>query len=330
MWDLIADVGGTHMRLAAHFPTGEIVEHRSYRSDGDLGIEHACAAYIEWRGAAPDCIVVAAAGVVHDRAVTLTNARQTLSEADLTRISPSSRVRILNDFEAAAWSLATVMEDDVEMLQGTLDNATSPRLIIGPGTGLGVGALIRANGMPEVIPGEGGHVALGPRHAREVPYLEALIRRSPAFQCGDTLAVEAEALLSGTGVPAFYAAVAEVMELDRPLHDAADVFNAAQDHGNPAARIVAGMFRDALGALAGDLALAFGARGGVFVTGGVARSNRWLFDGSFLAAFNAGGRHTHWREQLPVCLYHNAGGGLLGARNYINRHMRSARGAQPV
>lgn len=325
MWNLVADVGGTHMRLAALSLTGGIEDQTRFASDSDLTVPEVCARFIAHQRSSPACIVIAAAGMVHEGAVKLTNARQTLTEADLTGISPASQVKILNDFEAAAWCLATVAQDDVEMLQGTLDNAGAPRLIIGPGTGLGVGALIRGKGSPQVVSGEGGHVGVGPRHPQEVPYFETLVANNPEFQFGTTLTVEAEAILSGTGMPFFYQAVAQSMKLSAPLARAEDVFGAAREGTDQAAVVAVRIFRDALGGLAGDLGLIFGARGGVFVTGGVAQSNPWLFDAAFLAAFNAGGRHTGWRGQMPVCLYQNTNFGLIGARNYIATQMASGK-----
>ncbi|NNE51449.1 MAG: ROK family protein [Sulfitobacter sp.] len=324
MWHLVADVGGTNMRLAALSPEGAILEQCSFASADAQTVPDACAAFISGRGADPAWIVVAAAGPVREGAVKLTNVHQTLTEAQLAAICPSATVRILNDFEAAAWSLATVSQKDVEMLRGALDNRKAPRLIIGPGTGLGVGALIWAQGQPQVVAGEGGHVSLAPRTFEESPYFEALVAAQPDFRIGNTLAVEAEAILSGTGMPHFYRAIAQVEGQAAPLIGSGEIFAAARDRRDGAAVRAVTLFRDYLGGLAGDLGLAFGAWGGIFLTGGVAQSNRWLFDDAFLSAVNAGGRHTAWRERLPVCLYQDANFGLLGARNYIAARERGA------
>lgn len=317
MWHLVADVGGTNMRLAALAPEGAMLAQRTHPSAGPLTIPQACAALVAERGSAPAWIVIAAAGPVREGQVRLTNVDQTLAEAELSEVSPRASVRILNDFEAAAWSLATVTQQEVEMLQGNLDRRDAPRLIIGPGTGLGVGALVPGKGQPQVIAGEGGHVRLAPRSREELAYFETLVERSPAFRMGDGLAVEAEAILSGTGIPHFYGAIAQAQGGTPQLVGADEIFAAAKAQSDSVAARAVALFREHLGGLAGDLGLAFGAWGGVFITGGVAQANRWLFDETFLAALRAGGRYTDLRAALPVCLYQEANFGLLGARNYI-------------
>jgi glucokinase len=316
-WNLVADVGGTNMRLAALSPEGEILRQITHESSGPLTVAAACKAFIEDVGPPPAWLVVAAAGPVRGGQVELTNVKQTLSEVELAALCPEAQVRILNDFEAAAWSLATVGEAQVESLQGRIDNWTAPRVIVGPGTGLGVGALVWAGGRPQVVAGEGGHVSLAPRCRAEVDYFECLVAAHPEFAIGDSLAVEAEAILSGTGVPLFYRAIGKATGEDAPLRTAGEIFGAARGGAAPLAEQTVSLFRDYLGTLSGDLGLAFGAWGGVFITGGVAQANRFIFDEAFLVAFRAGGRHSDWRAALPLCLYQDANFGLLGARNFI-------------
>ncbi|NIZ12766.1 ROK family protein [Phaeobacter sp. HF9A] len=318
MWNLIADVGGTNMRLAAVNAQGAILEQARYDSKGDMNLEQACADFAAHRGGAPERAVIAAAGVVRDGAVQLTNAHQSFSERGIASALKIERAKVLNDFEAAAWSLATVAAGDVTTLQGQPVFPKESCLIIGPGTGLGVGALVWSNGDPCVVPGEGGHVALGPRAADEVPIFQALREEWPEVGMGPGLAVEAEAILSGTGLPYFYRAVAKSMDLTAPLCTGAEIFEAAKARLDTAAMRSVALFARYLAGVAGDLGLVFAAKGGVFVTGGVAAANPWIFDADFIAAFNAGGRHSSWRQELPLHLYHQPDFGLIGARNYLS------------
>ncbi|MFP3383918.1 ROK family protein [Tritonibacter sp. SIMBA_163] len=317
MWNLIADVGGTNMRLAAVNAEGDILERARYDTKGTLNLEQACADFAAHRGSAPGRAVIAAAGVVRDGSVQLTNADQSFSERGIAVALGIERAKVLNDFEAAAWSLATVAEGDVTVLQGQAVFPREPCLIVGPGTGLGVGALVWANGEPCVIPGEGGHVALGPRTPEEVPIFEALRKEWPEIGMGPGLVVEAEAILSGTGLPYFYRAVAKSMDLTAPLGTGAEIFEAAKARLDTAAIRAVELFVQYLAGVAGDLGLVFAAKGGVFISGGVAAANPWIFDEAFVAAFNAGGRHTSWRQELPLHLYHQPNFGLIGARNYL-------------
>ena len=317
MWNLIADVGGTNMRLAEVSSDGEILTQERFQSKGEMTLEAACAQFAQGRGSMPARAVIAAAGVVKDGAVKLTNAGQSFSETSLSEVLGGAPVSVLNDFEAAAWSLATVVPEDVTTLQGKAEFPKEPCLILGPGTGLGVGALVWLGDVPCVVPGEGGHAALGPRTPEEVPIFEAIREEWPEVGMGDGLLVEAEAVLSGTGLPVFYRAVAKSMDLTAPLDNGVDIFAAAKARLDTAAMRAVELFARYLAAIAGDFGLVFNAKGGVFVTGGVAAANPWMFDDGFVEAFNAGGRHTGWRKELPLHLYHQPNFGLIGARNYL-------------
>ncbi|WP_406649866.1 ROK family protein [Aliisedimentitalea scapharcae] len=318
MWNFVADVGGTNMRLAAISNVGSIVDQKSYHSKSDLDFPEACACFIREHDGPPEAVVVAAAGVVTDGAVQLTNSAQNFSETELAEVCQTQNVKILNDFEAAAWSLATIGGGDTRVLQGPTDVPHGPRLVIGPGTGLGVGALVWVHGQPHVVPGEGGHVSLSPQSYEEFGYFEQLVRLWPEIRIGNGVAVEAEAILSGTGVPMLYEAVAHARQSIVEPKTSAQVFTLAKRGEDQNANIAIDLFRRALGQIAGDLALVFNAKGGVFLTGGVALSNTWIFDRRFLDAFNAGGRHSNWRSAMPVYLYQNPDFGLLGARNYVS------------
>ena len=318
MWNLVADVGGTNMRLAAISSAGTIVDQQSFHSKGDMDFLQVCASFIEGHATHPEGAVVAAAGVVSSGEVRLTNSGQKFSETELSEVCGTQNVKILNDFEAAAWSLATVSETDLTRLQGTASDPHGARLIIGPGTGLGVGALVWAHGQPHVIPGEGGHISMAPQSLEEIAYFEELTALWPEVQIGDGLAVEAEAILSGTGIPALYQAIARVRGAESNPKTAEEILASAKASEDEITVIATRLFKRFLGQLAGDLALVFNAKGGVFLTGGVALSNPWIFDQNFLDAFNAGGRHSSWRADMPVSLYLNKDFGLLGARNYIS------------
>jgi glucokinase len=317
MWNLVVDIGGTNMRFAAVSSDGTTLLQQNFPTNGPFDMITASANMVALQGSPPLQVVVAAAGVVVEGEVKLTNAKQKFSEAALAQATGASSVTILNDFEAAAWSLATLSPNEVDMLQGKFPTSTAPRLIIGPGTGLGVGAMIWCNGKPHVVSGEGGHITLAPQTAEEVPFFETLVKLWPDVQIGKTLAVEAEAILSGTGIPVFYQAVADAKCLPAPLTSTKEIVEAAKMETDAVAVTTMNLFRRYLGTAAGDLGLVFDAKGGVFITGGVALSNPWLFDETFLTAFNAGGRHSSLRKIFPVGLYHSGDFGLTGAQNYI-------------
>jgi glucokinase len=181
--------------------------------------------------------------------------------------------------------------------------------VIGPGTGLGVSMLVEVAGRHAAFPTEGGHVSLAPRTPRE----RALLGRLEA-RFGH---VSNERVLSGPGLLNVARALAE---LDgRPL--AADtpegVTRAALDGTCPACGEAVAIFSALLGAAAGDLALVYGARGGVFLAGGLCLSLGALFDRrAFRARFEDKGRMRHYLEPIPAYLVNRQDTGLLGVARY--------------
>ncbi|WP_373237632.1 glucokinase [Cohaesibacter celericrescens] len=325
LWDLVADVGGTNMRLAVAVE-GRIKEQQTFETTGQLHLTEAVRAFVDKVGSAPRYLEVAAAGVIQNGYVTLTNAgQQGFSESDLVVAAGAQKARILNDFEAAAWSLVTAEPDDLTQIQGELPAPlrtppapTQPRLIVGPGTGLGVGTLAWAGEQPEVLQGEGGHVRIAPHTIEEVDIFTKLAELWPETQMDENkcLALEAEAIVSGTGMPYLMKAL-ELLDGREPTEmSARDIFDVARTDGNSLAVRAVDMFCHHLGAVAGDLALYISAYGGVFLTGGVLLKNEWIFKRpAFLAGFNQGGRHTKFRVNIPIYLYRNSNFGLQGAIN---------------
>lgn len=315
-FDLVADIGGTNMRLAAG-RNGVIVHSHKYATVGDVSLGEAIAQFVAEVGDRPERAAFAAAGIVEDGCVRLTNTGTTVSEVVINEAAGLSNSRVLNDFEAAAWSLADVSADDIITVQGNGELRKAARVIIGPGTGLGVGALVWQDGRPVVVQGEGGHVRLSPDTSEELEIFKCLCRHWPETRMGDGWAVEAEAVLSGTGLPHFYSAIAEVDNEDAPRRKAAEIFQAAKA-GEAVAKKAVHLFVKYLGEFAGDMGTTFAARGGIFLSGGVIAANPWMFDDpDFLPAFNSGGRHSWFRQSLPVYVYKNTNFGLQGALNYL-------------
>ncbi len=315
-WYLVADIGGTNARFAAFHGNRQVdlVVHDTKRGGDLLSMAKA---FCERAFPKPPVVAVAAAaGPVKNNALKLTNANQSLCGEDLKQATKAREAYIINDFSAAAWSSLAVGPEDVLPLSGTLSPRPGTRLVIGPGTGLGVGALVYANGQYNSVPGEGGHIGLGPRNRYEVEVFDALRKLWPGVFFGDAMAIEAEGFLSGTGLPYLYRAVQEVEGLDGPALDARDIFDAAKNATDTAAVKSIEIFKTHLAQVAGDLGLAFGADGGVFFVGGVALKNTWMFDDQFLAAFHQGGRFTAVRESFGLYLVNRSDFGLLGAHKF--------------
>ena len=316
-WNLVADIGGTNTRLGV--VVGDLLREVHRHPTGSLEDLHAALRQLQEEiGSAPQALVAAGAGPVHDGRIDLTNAALRLCERDLIAATGAGYARVINDFTAAAWSVANVSASDVLSLQGSGTPPEGTRLVAGPGTGLGVGALLCSDGAYHTVSGEGGHIGLSPRNRDEVEIFEAARQLVPHCFFGDSLTLEAEMFLSGTGLPILYQAIALTAgQTTLQARNAQVILQDAKNGADPIATRTAQVFASHLGAVLGDLAVTLMATGGVYLVGGVAEKNPWLFDRQFQQAFTNGGRFTELRHSLSLYVSKQQEFGLVGAQNYL-------------
>ncbi len=315
-WNLVADIGGTNTRLGV-VTDGQLTDLRKHPTGTMADLRDALHALRDEVGTDPRAVVAAGAGPVRDGRIRLTNANLDLTEGELARATGASHTYVINDFTAAAWSVAEISPADADVLQGADTPPLGTRLVVGPGTGLGVGALLYSEGHFHTVSGEGGHMGISPRHRDEVDVFEAARRIAPECFFDDSLTLEAEMFLSGTGLPILYQAIIMAAgKPDIPARSAKDILQDARDGADPCAVRTARIFTEHLGAIMGDLAVALVPTGGVFLVGGVAEKNRWLFEQDFLRAFNAGGRFDALRRSMNLYVSKQDEFGLIGASNF--------------
>lgn len=186
--------------------------------------------------------------------------------------------------------------------------------VVGPGTGLGVGAVLRTRSGWQALPGEGGHATLAAGDTLEAAVIEA-VRRSHAH-------VSAERVLSGLGLPLLHQALARVQgRPDGGLDTAEAVVGAAQGGRDTQAAATLDLFCALLGAFAGNVALTLGARGGVFIGGGIVPRFAERFAASaFRARFEAKGRFRDYLAAVPTVLITDTQAALSGAALAIDLH----------
>jgi glucokinase len=185
-------------------------------------------------------------------------------------------------------------------------------VVLGPGTGLGVAAYVPGRQGALVLHSEGGHASVPGGSSREDAII-AVLRR----QFGH---VSAERVLSGHGLENLYRAIAALESLTLPSRSAPEITQAALAGSCATSHAAVETFCALLGAVAGDLALAFGARGGVFITGGLADHLReYLPRSQFRARFNAKGRMTSYLEAIPVYLILHDDPAFLGLQSLVAR-----------
>lgn len=314
-WDLVADIGGTNARFA-RLEGGVIGDVRIYPS-ADMPILDAVQDFVSLQTGVPNTVLSAAAGPVFDGRIHLTNIDQVIDVDGLKKAASAEQSIVINDFEAAAWAMATVASKDVRTLRGDA-LSEGHRLVLGPGTGLGVGTLLRLRASFHALPGEGGHVILAAKTEQDWEIFNEVLNLWPEVRTvSSEQAMEAEAILSGRGLPILYAACRQVLGHPKADITIAEIMAGAKEGTDLAASLMANVFRRYLGQVAGDLAITQRAAGGIFLVGGVSTKNPWLYDQTFLDAIDAGGRFREMRARYAVHLYLRDDFGLVGAANAL-------------
>lgn len=291
---LVADIGGTNARFALANPAtlelSRIVqfacaEHRSLGAAA-FGFLHG----IEPR---PRYAAIAVAGPVVGEEIALTNSPWSFTRSEVCDAVGLDGLLVLNDFQALALSLPHLGNDELHRIGGGKAPRLAPKVVLGPGTGIGVAGLVWGGGDWVAVPGEGGHVAL----AAQSPEEFAILARVGA----ELDRVSVERVLSGPGIAALYLAVAEERRIGVAPLPPNEVLERGLDGSDEVAVEALRLFSLWLGAFSGDMALVFGARGGVYLGGGIApKIVASLAAGPFRAAFEAKGRMRSYVTPIPA------------------------------
>lgn len=320
---LLADIGGTNARFAwtdQHDAPPRDVQVLPVAAHADLAA--AARAYLlrlqgerSARGqpfAAVQQAVFAVAASITGDAVDFTNSPWSFSIAALRQALGLQSLLVINDFEALALALPQLAASQQRALGGPPPQpyAQAPRgtllAVLGPGTGLGVGAVLRTGQGWQALPAEGGHVTLAAADALQAEVI-ACVRRSHAH-------VSAERLLCGPGLPRLQAALATVLGAPQPGPLTPADIVAAAEQGDTLAGRTLDLFIAFLGGFAGNLALTLGARGGVFIGGGlVPRFAKRLEAAGFRGHFEAKGRFAAYLAAVPTLLITDPLAALGGA-----------------
>lgn len=293
---LLADIGGTNARFAV-LGDGSVgpITHLAVGDYGSLG--EALDAYL---GGLPEAgkiraAILAVAGTVRDGRCTLTNSPWIIDAAELRAAGRFSTVRVVNDFEAVAWSLSRLPRDKLLQIGGGQAVTGAPLAALGPGTGLGMAVSIPHAAGHLVLSSEGGHSTMAGNSAREDAVIGYLRQRFGH--------VSVERVLSGQGLENLHEALAALDDPTLPRRGAAEITRAAVEGSCSTSRAAVDMFCAMLGTVAGNLALTLGAKGGVFVAGGILTRLPDYFAGSlFRARFEQKGRFRNYLEAIPTYL----------------------------
>lgn len=302
---LVVDVGGTNARFAVCQPGARPDEVITYLVDDHASLEAAIRSALATLKAKPRRAAVAGAGPVDDGRIRLTNHPWQFSADGLAAAIGFEQCVVLNDFAAIAHSLPHLTPGDLQPVGGGTAEPRAPMAVLGPGTGLGVAALLPTDRGWQAVASEAGHTAFAPHDPDEAALLAEIWRRQDM--------VEVEQLLSGPGLLTLHAAMTglagKAVVAGHPTEITAE---AAADPASVAARTVAAFAR-MLGGFAGDMALSFTARGGVFIGGGIVPHLGDLFDGGgFRRRFEAKGRFHDYVAAVPTSIITEPNPALIG------------------
>ncbi len=304
---LVADIGGTNARFALS-PRGGVVEDLRVLAVRDFaGPAAAIRAYLGDRRVTS--AVLAVATPVESDEVAFTNSPWRFSQKALRAELELERLLVINDMVAHAAMLPHLTEDDHRPILRNGVCGDRPAAVIAPGTGLGIAMLVPCGARPLPLPSEGGHCSFAPADARERALL-ALLEK-------DREHVSFERFVSGPGLLLLAQGLAELDGRSCPAKTPPEVSALARRENCRYCLEAVGLFSALLGAFAGDIALTLGARGGIYLSGGLLLALDTLFDReAFADRFRAKGRLAWYLERIPVRQVTRADTGLLGATWY--------------
>lgn len=311
---LVGDVGATYARFCLVKPDGGLADIASLPSREHANLVDALGTYLDgFKGSRPRQALLAVAGTsVGDRVTLTNNPAWSFSIEELRKDIGLGRLRVVNDLYAQAAAIPHLAECERTKVGGgtAVDNA--PLGLIGPGTGLGVSALVPTGSGPMPVAGEGGHVTMAAADAREGAVLDRLRGRFGH--------VSAERLLSGPGLVNIYGALCEVSDRVAGSLTPAEITDPRTHAADACAREATAMFCEMLGTVAGNLALTLGARGGIYIVGGIVpRLGEAFARSQFRERFEAKGRMRGYLAAIPTYVVTHSWIGLLGAAKLLDR-----------
>ena len=315
---LVADIGGTNARFALERAPGQLSAVRTLACADYLRFEDAAGAYLAGAGIAVHHAAIAIANPVDGDAVRMTNHCWAFSTAQAARELRLDTLLVVNDFTALAMSLPALPQADLVQIGGGSARPNCAIGLVGAGTGLGVSGLVPHAGGWTPLHSEGGHVAFSPSDEREVAVLR---------HCWERYAhVSAERLVSGPGLvlirEALAARAGRVFETLNP----AEIVTLGLRDGDALCMETLACFAGMLGTVAANLAVTLGARGGIYIGGGVVpRLGDWFARSPFRARFEHKGRFSAFTAAIPTFVITAPYPALLGAARMLADHLADGR-----
>jgi glucokinase len=313
---VVADIGGTNARFACVRAAGGGADHvRTLPVGAHATVVDALRAYLQKLGLPEHTdlratrVVLAVASTITGDQVALTNGPWSFSQQAVARSLGARSLLVLNDFEALALSLPRLTAQQMRPWDEAPNPAQAARQVmsvVGPGTGLGVASVVPTAHGWQALPGEGGHTTLAPADDFE----SELLRHARS----EFSHVSGERFLSGVGLPVLHRAVAAVLGQAASNLTAEAIIERGLARSDAACDQTVDTFCAMLGGLAGNVALTTGARGGLFIGGGIVpRLGERFFQSRFRERFEAKGRFSAFLQGIPTALITDTLAALSGA-----------------
>ena len=311
---LVADLGGTNVRFAMADTSAAkpLIDAsiRHYAVSDFSSLTDACRHYLGEVQAKPETAVFAVAGKVGRDEIRITNHPWVIDIARTRSDLSLTSLRFINDFAGMSMAVPLLAAIDVETIGKAIpvsgDEQAQTIGVIGPGTGLGVGAYLLREGKPQVLQTEGGHVGFAPSTDEEIQILQYLRRRYGR--------VSNERLICGSGMVNLYQSVCTIDGVSALEFSPAQIMRHAQDRTDVQCERAIDVFSAILGTIAGDLVLTLGAWDGIYLAGGIVPLLLpWLRKSEFRRRFEDKGRFAEAMRCVPTLAITYAYAGLLGA-----------------
>lgn len=310
---IVADIGGTNARfgLVTSINRGKselvLENQQTYPSAEFAGLEQAVACYQESLGGetvSGACLAVA--GPVAGDSIKLTNLNWNISVAKVKDELGFGQLQVINDFAAYAYAIQYIDKQFLIAINPGEGVDGCPIAVVGPGTGFGVASLVKHGQRLGVVASEGGHMSLAANTPLQAAIKEQLSRKYEL--------VSVERVFSGPGLRHLYHALAAVEGATAKPYRTAEISQHALDGTDEMCQRTLSLFCSWLGGVTGDLALALGAKGGVFLSGGILpRIADFLLKSDFQHSFKAKDQMSHYLMDIPVQLVTQGNSALLGA-----------------
>ncbi len=292
---LVSDIGGTNARFALIEEANALPSKiKTYCCANYPRLIDAIHDYLEnTEGSRPKIAAISIATHVDSDFIKMTNHSWSFSISEVRKSLGFNSLKIINDFTTLALAVPTLGSKDYRQVGGGKIHEKEVKAVIGPGTGLGVSGLVNTGGYWIPLQGEGGHVSYGPANDKEAAVINLLREKFDH--------ISAERLVSGMGLSLLYQSIGIINGQKLDEITPKQISEMALQKNSVIAEETMEMFCSVFGSVAGNLALTLGARGGVYIGGGIVpKLGEYFSHSPFRSRFEQHGRFTHYLQKIPT------------------------------